>query len=66
MCALLNIKARSDLGGLESPQMVIPFNLAASLRTTSFNIQKFYTVLALIWVFCTDLRTYSDFCFVRH
>jgi len=23
-------------------------------------------VLALHWVFCTDLRTDSDLCFVRH
>jgi len=23
-------------------------------------------VLALRWVFCTDLRTESGFCFVRH
>ena len=26
-----------------------------------FNIQKFYMTLALRWVFCTDLRTDSDF-----
>ena len=37
-----------------------------SLRTTRFNIQKFYMVLALRWVFCTDLRTESDFCFIYH
>jgi len=34
---------------------------AVSLRTTRLNIQKFYMVLALRWVFCTDLRTNSDF-----
>jgi hypothetical protein len=28
-----------------------------SLRTTRFNIQKFYMVLTLRLVFCTDLRT---------
>jgi len=28
-----------------------------SLRTTRFNIQKFYMALALRLVFCTDLRT---------
>ena len=39
---------------------------AVSLRTTRFNIQKFYVVLALRWVFCTDIRTDSDFCFVYH
>jgi len=40
--------------------------LAVSLRTIRFNIQKFYMVLALRRVFCTDLRTDSDFCFIRH
>ena len=39
---------------------------AASLRTTRFNIQKFYKVLALHRVFCTDIRTDSDFCFIQH
>jgi len=34
-------------------------NLAVSLRTTSFNIQKFYMVLDLRWVFFTNLRTNS-------
>ena len=42
------------------------YSLAVSLRTTSFNIQKFYMVLALRWVFCKDLRTNSDFYFVHH
>jgi hypothetical protein len=41
-------------------------SLAVSLRTTRFNIQKFHMVLALRWVFFTDLRTDSDFCFIRH
>jgi hypothetical protein len=41
-------------------------NLAVPLRTTRFNIQKFYMVLALRWVFCTYLRTDSDFCFTYH
>jgi len=36
------------------------------LRTTRFNIQKFYTALALRWLFCTNLRRDSDFCFIRH
>ena len=31
------------------------------LRTTKFNIQKFYMVLALRCVFCMDLRTDSEF-----
>ena len=38
--------------------------LAVSLRSTGFNIQKLYMALALRWVFCTDIRTDSDFCFV--
>jgi hypothetical protein len=35
---------------------------SVSLRATRLNIQNFYFVLALRWVFCTDLRTDSDFC----
>ena len=42
------------------------YSLAVSLRTTRFNIQKFYMALALRWVFCTDIRTDSDFCFIQH
>ena len=42
-------------------------SLAVSLRTTTFNIQELYVVLALrCWVFCTDIRTDSDFCFIHH
>jgi hypothetical protein len=41
-------------------------SLAVSLRTTRFNTQKFYMVLALRWVFCTDLRTDSGLCFIQH
>ena len=41
-------------------------SLAVSLRTTRFNIQKFYMALALRWVFCTDIRTDSDVCFIQH
>jgi len=41
-------------------------SLAVSLCTTGFNIYTFYMVLALHWVFCMDLRTGSDFCFVHH
>jgi len=36
------------------------------LRTARFNIKKFYMVFALLWVFCTDLRTNSDFYFIYH
>jgi hypothetical protein len=42
------------------------YSLAVSLRTTRFNIPKFYMVLTLCWVFCTDLRIDSDFCFIRY
>jgi hypothetical protein len=35
-------------------------------RTARFNIQNFYMVLALRRVFCADLRTDSDLCFMGH
>jgi len=38
-------------------------SLADSIRTTRFNIQTFYIVLALSLTFCADLRTDSDYCF---
>jgi hypothetical protein len=41
-------------------------SLVVSLRTIRFNIQIFYMVLALRWVFFTDLSTNSDLCFVHH
>ena len=41
-------------------------SLAVPVRTTSCSIQKFYMALALRWVFCTDIRTDSDFCFIHH
>jgi len=41
-------------------------NLAVSLCTNRFNIQKFYMLLSLRWVFCTDLRANSDFCFIQY
>ena len=37
-------------------------SLAVSLRTTRFNIQKFYMALALRLVLCMDIRTTSDLC----
>ena len=40
-------------------------SLAVTLRITRFNIQKFYMVLALCCVFCKDIRTDSDFCFIH-
>jgi len=42
------------------------YSLAVSFRTTKFNIWKFCMVLALPWVFCTDLRTGSDLCFIHY
>ena len=42
------------------------FILAVSLLTARFNIQKFYMVLALLGVFCVDLRTDSDLCCIQH
>jgi hypothetical protein len=41
-------------------------SLAVSLRTTTFNIQKFYVVLALRSLFCADLRTDCGLCCIRH
>jgi len=32
----------------------------------TYGIQKFYMVLALRSVFCTDLRTNSDLCCIQH
>jgi len=52
------MKKESDMGG----QLVTAKNnLLKPTRTTRFNIKKFYMVLALRWVFCTDLRTDSGF-----
>ena len=36
------------------------------LRSIRFNIQKFYMAVALPSVFCTDIRTDSDFYFIQH
>ena len=59
--------------GLDPLRVTIPFkvgltfqSLAVSLRTARFNIQKFYMVLALRSLFCTDLRPDSDLCCIRH
>jgi hypothetical protein len=35
-------------------------------RNFRLNIHKFYVVLTLLWVFFTDPRTESDFCFIYH
>jgi hypothetical protein len=42
-----------------------PFK-AYRLRTSKSNIQKFYTVLTLRYVFCTDLRTNRKLYLIRH
>ena len=40
--------------------------LEVYLRTARFNIKKFNLLLALCRVFCRDLSTNANFCFVRH
>ena len=40
-------------------------SLAVSLRTIRLNIQKLYMALILRWVFCTDIRTNSDYFPIR-
>jgi len=42
------------------------YTLPVSLRTARFNIQTFHMVVALCSVFCTDLRTNSDFRLIHH
>ena len=52
---------------LTSTTFILTFwSLAVSLRITRIKIQKFYLAFALRWVFCTDIRTDSDFCFIHH
>ena len=41
-------------------------SVAISFRTTSFNTQNFNMPLSLLWLFCVDLRTDSDFCFTHY
>ena len=41
-------------------------SLPVSFHTTRFKIKKFYMVFALRWVFCVDIGTDSDFCFIHH
>jgi hypothetical protein len=41
-------------------------SLAVSLSNNRLNIKKFYVSFALRCVFCTDLRTNSDFYFIQH
>ena len=64
--ALYQPHAKKDDFDREHPVVLTFQSVAVSLRTTGFNIQKFYMAFALRWVFCTDIRTKSDFCFIRH
>ena len=41
-------------------------SLAVSLRSTRFNIQKFYMALALRWLFLTGVGTNSDYFPIHH
>ena len=45
--SLKNLKRSGCLGDLGIDWMLTLYSLAVTLRTTSFNIQKFYMVLAL-------------------
>jgi hypothetical protein len=48
---------------LQLPQKRLTFwSLVVFFRTTTVNIKKFYMALTLRWVFCTDIRTDSEFC----
>ena len=59
------VKRFQGLGKVKIPLTLK--SLAVSLRTTRFNIQIFYMVLALRRVFCTDIRTDRDlFGFYNH
>jgi hypothetical protein len=48
-----NTRKRTKQGRITTPGILTLYNLAVSLRTTKSIIQKFYMVLALLWVFCT-------------
>jgi hypothetical protein len=41
-------------------------NLPVTLRTTRFNIKKFYIVIIWNCVFCIDFGTNSKFCLTEH
>ena len=53
------------LDNLEHRQLKFQ-SLVGSIHTTQLNIKKFYMVLTLLWVFCTDLRIDSYFCLIQH
>ena len=43
------------------------YNIGTTLYTTRFNIQQFYfLVTKYVSVFCTDLRTKSDYFPIQH
>jgi hypothetical protein len=64
---LLNSCGRNaETWSLNSDHILTFQSLEVSLRTTRFNIQEFYMLLALRWVFYTDLRTNIDLCFIHH
>ena len=63
-CSLQGLLLEGSLQ--ESPSVLTFYSLAVCLSTTRFNIQKFYMALASLWVFCTDIKTDSHFCFRQH
>jgi hypothetical protein len=47
--------------------LFLTFILWSSLRTTWFNVQKFYVLSTqCIYVFCVDLRTHRDYFTIQH
>jgi hypothetical protein len=42
------------------------YSLAVTLHTTRFNIKNFTWCPHCVYVFCTDLRTNSNFCLIKH
>jgi hypothetical protein len=61
-----NIKLADSTASILQSYLLAFQSLAVSLRTTRFNIQQFYVVPALLWVFGTDLRTDSGLCLILH
>jgi len=50
----------------ERPQTYALDRAATETATSRFNIQKFYMMFAVRWVFCTALKTDSGLWFLRH
>jgi hypothetical protein len=43
------------------------YNVVVTICTTTFNIQNSYVLpTQFIYVFCVDLRTYSDYFPIQH